>query len=1030
MNEVRLESFTGQGQVQVTGRYGFLQDTDSDVTRSYHIEMLRDGDDEKQEYFNNEAFEVTRRRTTANTPRLDHHVRLDDRDIQVSLEPGSLMEQVDQLEFRPANSRESLRCFPTLQKRILPYLGNWETIANVQHSYDMNNTILNAEVTERIPPPAQVQWDPFFEGGCILSQKAGADIQHNNADSFFRRGFKNKGAITFSYDNFVTTLTHLTLDYNERHDGYTFNADGNLRVRINGDVFYNDGTVGVQDAQLATLAGVVFTFQINRGGVALLDANGDPTQATHLANLGAIQNYGNDAFLRTFDHQGYLRYDGYFREGNMHNHPAPVEYIPTAQGVEDHEFLPIKLWARAGPFAARVVAPANGAALLASAGNANANQAIQSSITELILWVRRPRLARGQTKVNSHTPAEHKYFNYYSKINANVQNVLPTSFSALQGRERNPAFDVSKKSPRTLGDFHVTWHELGAGATNTYLFRDLASMVITLDSQETYDGIQQAGPQDEFTLILKTGIPFQKPFPTPAQMIAGTHFPIMRPKDGRMLIRFQQRHGTYTNATRTITFHRTGAHGLTTRHPATGIETFPNGRPILRWEHDLFPRNAGGGKLATAGWCPTRDAFQINAASIDPDHASRRLALDFTDTPAVDDHTYWESGQRPLFVRRPDNGGQNSDRNVDFFFHPAKYSYGAHAGAIAPWAFWNALTPLEQQAQRSSDDLNDELFIVMNSLMSGKVETDVPIFESTMYPTAFRNQAQITQTEPFFGFYSGMSTYEIDRIWKPRPSYPLLLQDYNYQFREKASNPRFFGSGTNLLRDSANAVIDHSYIKIHSTGDTDISFRSRRIGDQTIKNLQTADYYHPLIEEFETIQANPKAGTGDRSDDIQCPVSIRTLYGIPDYIFIYAERIVPDGIAYRLEAYPLVKGVDFRFKYSGKQLAPYLQTEFELWKATRKNATRLTSTEELHNEKGAVFLSKRDIGFWGVDELTREEVLELEVNVTIGQRESPGDEVAPEPRFDSPVKVKVAFIYEDRVFIAGTADQMKFIKIR
>ena len=88
-----------------------------------------------------------------------------------------------------------------------------------------------------------------------------------------------------------------------------------------------------------------------------------------------------------------------------------------------------------------------------------------------------------------------------------------------------------------------------------------------------------------------------------------------------------------------------------------------------------------------------------------------------------------------------------------------------------------------------------------------------------------------------------MSTYQVDRIWKPRRSYPLLLQDYRYSFTEKPSNPQFFGDGTGLLVDEGGILID-SYVKLHSTGITDISFRNRRIGDQTQKNLETASYYH------------------------------------------------------------------------------------------------------------------------------------------------------------------------------------------
>ena len=53
-NEVKLNSFSGTSQVAITGRYGFSQDTDTDITRSYDVEVLRDEDDEKEIDYRNE----------------------------------------------------------------------------------------------------------------------------------------------------------------------------------------------------------------------------------------------------------------------------------------------------------------------------------------------------------------------------------------------------------------------------------------------------------------------------------------------------------------------------------------------------------------------------------------------------------------------------------------------------------------------------------------------------------------------------------------------------------------------------------------------------------------------------------------------------------------------------------------------------------------------------------------------------------------------------------------------------------------
>ena len=53
-HEVKLNSFSGTSQVSIAGRYGFSQDTDTDITRSYDVEVLRYEDDEKEAEYRNE----------------------------------------------------------------------------------------------------------------------------------------------------------------------------------------------------------------------------------------------------------------------------------------------------------------------------------------------------------------------------------------------------------------------------------------------------------------------------------------------------------------------------------------------------------------------------------------------------------------------------------------------------------------------------------------------------------------------------------------------------------------------------------------------------------------------------------------------------------------------------------------------------------------------------------------------------------------------------------------------------------------
>ena len=119
--------------------------------------------------------------------------------------------------------------------------------------------------------------------------------------------------------------------------------------------------------------------------------------------------------------------------------------------------------------------------------------------------------------------------------------------------------------------------------------------------------------------------------------------------------------------------------------------------------------------------------------------------------------------------------------------------------------------------------------------------------------------------------------------------------------------------------------------------------------------------------------------------------------------------------------------------YNGKRLCSYLLNETEVWKATRKNHHLLQSTKDLKLKEGAVLLTRSDIGFWGVDEFKKSDLLELRVIATVRQQPRDGN---AEPlnsynaRIASQVKLTAALIHPDRVFISGTSRAISFNKIK
>jgi hypothetical protein len=314
-------------------------------------------------------------------------------------------------------------------------------------------------------------------------------------------------------------------------------------------------------------------------------------------------------------------------------------------------------------------------------------------------------------------------------------------------------------------------------------------------------------------------------------------------------------------------------------------------------------------------------------------------------------------------------------------------------------------------------------------MCKGTVETEQPFFESGMQPNTFRSiLPSVDAREPFFGFMSGMSTHGVDKIFKPKQVYPLLLQDYSYTIVDKQSSPQFFTGGQSMVLDNAGVVIPTAYVRIHDISDTTLFVRGRRNADQVNKRLDSIDLYYPLIFEYTSI-TTPDA---PNANNLTCTVPIVTEYGIPEFLFVYAERQLPDSIPYRPDTYPTIVGLDVRFAYTNNKLGKYLGNELELWKAVRKNHHKLKFTKELKDKEGAVLLNATDIGFWGMNRMDKSDIFELNVNVIVKPNPKAQNEAdaTRDIRYGSPMKVTVALIYEDRMFISGTADRISFQKIK
>ena len=219
-----------------------------------------------------------------------------------------------------------------------------------------------------------------------------------------------------------------------------------------------------------------------------------------------------------------------------------VPFVPGA--APSTHFLKLILWRRAGPLfqsrvcnQAGVISVANQALLVAVGANPP-EVAVRASITELVLWLKRPRIARGQSKTYSYTPAETGFMGYYGKLDTLGQLVGadPTNFAEFDG------FD--QKQPLTLGSFRIRFTRwLANVGVTTASRRTIGELEITLNAQDLFDFIEDGGNAHaetrEHTLILRTGTPLCKAFPTRAEQLGGQG-PLVSAHRGRMILRFQK----------------------------------------------------------------------------------------------------------------------------------------------------------------------------------------------------------------------------------------------------------------------------------------------------------------------------------------------------------------------------------------------------------------------------------------------------------------------------------------------------------
>jgi hypothetical protein len=148
--------------------------------------------------------------------------------------------------------------------------------------------------------------------------------------------------------------------------------------------------------------------------------------------------------------------------------------------------------------------------------------------------------------------------------------------------------------------------------------------------------------------------------------------------------------------------------------------------------------------------------------------------------------------------------------------------------------------------------------------------------------------------------------------------------------------------------------------------------------------------------------------------------SIYSERGVPDFLFIFAERKVTDFDI----GNPVISSVEFFGRTNkNKSLCDYLVSEHELWQATRRNSS-MASDMSVLQLVGGVLLSRPDLGTLERDEYENLDCFDYDVKVQFINETSEPTLLAHE------VTVTLVTIYHDALDLVGPNGKMTFTEER
>ena len=159
-------------------------------------------------------------------------------------------------------------------------------------------------------------------------------------------------------------------------------------------------------------------------------------------------------------------------------------------------------------------------------------------------------------------------------------------------------------------------------------------------------------------------------------------------------------------------------------------------------------------------------------------------------------------------------------------------------------------------------------------------------------------------------------------------------------------------------------------------------------------------------------------------------ISIYTERGVPDYLFIYAERDFTPEVEYIPDGHPMIVGLEIYGRTNtSKALSSYLNDKHEIWQATLRNAHVLQDDDVL-TEIGGVLISKEDLGSLERDQYSKLDCFDYDLKIVLeneakGYSETGAQETV---RNASPITLHVCCIYQDQLILKGSSTNLSFVE--